>query len=599
MIADPQISFLLILFVAFGLLITERLRNDLVALLIIPALALTGVLTPTEALAGFGSEPAIVVASIFVMSSAFHQTGLDERIGQWIARIAGRSLTQAIAVIMPIVAALSAFTHHVTTTAVLLPAVLTLAREKQIPASKLLMPLSFAASLGTTITIIGAPAFLVANDTLRHAGRPGLGIFAIAPIGLGLSLAGTLFMVLVGRHLLPARAGAPALSARFHLDQYVTELTILPDSPFLGQTLKEIKASGHYHFTVVGWMRRGQRLQVPFSQLRLRDGDVLLMQANPEDLAAFRQERGLEFHPVTRYGTDVANETDRDSDASDSLVQAVIAPMADIIGRTLRDLDFRRRYGCIVVGLWRQQGFLHQELANIPLHAGDVLVLQGHEEAFTRVERDPAFLLLVPFRVEPRRRQKAPLVALVMLGTIVVAATNLVRLDIVMLSGAIAMVGLGCLTARQAYRAIDGRIYIFIAGVIPLGTAIQQTGVATLLAGWLQRAMGGWDDTVILLVIFTVVGIVTQFMSDAATTALFAPVALSLAQALGHPPEPYVVTVAMASVAAFLTPIGHHGNLLVYGPGGYQFQDFVRVGVPLTCVVGVIVVVLTQLIWPH
>lgn len=596
-LTPPQITYIIILLVAFVLLVTERIRNDLVALLIILSLALTGVLSPTDALAGFGSEPAIIIASIFVIGGAFHQTGLDEQIGRWIARIAGSGLSRAIAVIMPAVALLSAFTHHVTTTAVMLPAVITLAREKQIPPSKLLMPLSFAASLGTTITIIGAPAFLVADDALRRAGQPGLGLFSIAPIGISLSLVGTLFMLLVGRWLLPSRSGASDLTTSFRREPYVTELTVLPDSPFLGQTLAEIKARGHYRFTVVGWVREGRRLDRPFATERLRPGDVLLVHATPEDIAAFREDRGIELHPVTQYGLETTG-AEGSGDVRPTLVEAVIAPTADIIGRTLRDLDFRRRFGLIVVGLWRQQGFVQDELAGIPLRAGDVLVLYGQDEALARVERDPAFLLLAPFPVEPRLRPKAPLVGLIMIATIAVAALNLFSLELVMLAGAVAMLLLGCLTPRQAYRAIDGRIYLFIAGAIPLGTAMQQTGVATLLAGWLEQAVGGWGKFLILLALFAVVGIVTQFLSDSATTAIFAPVAVSLAQTLGHAPEPYVVTVAMAAVAAFLTPIGHHGNLLVYGPGDYRFRDFVIVGTPLTCLVGLVVVVLAQMIWP-
>jgi di/tricarboxylate transporter len=594
-----QLCFLLILLAAFVLLITERIRNDLVALLIILALALTGILSPADALAGFGSEPAIVVASIFVMSGAFHQTRLDEMVGRWIARVAGSSVTRAIAVIMPAVAVCSAFTHHVTTTAVMLPAVLTLARQKQLPASKLLMPLSFAASLGTTITIIGAPAFLIASDALQRAGRPPLGVFSIAPIGLSLSLMGTLFMILIGRFLLPTHAGEGDVASRFRLEQYFTELAISADSPFGGKTLAEIKASGHYHFTVVGWVRAGQRVAIPFADLRVQAGDVLLVNATPEDLAAFRQERGLELHPVSQYGAAEPGKAGATEDDHDQLVQAVIAPTADIIGRSLCDLDFRRRYGPIVVGLWRQHGFLHEELAQIPLRGGDVLVLQGNDEALARVERDPAFLLLMPFHGESRLRRKAPLVALIMFVTIVAAAMSVVSLDIATLAGAVAMIFFGCITPRQAYRAIDGRIYLFIAGAIPLGAAMQQTGTSQLVAGWLQHAVGGWNEAVILLLIFAVVGVVTQFMSDAGTTALFAPVALSLAQVLGHAPEPYVVTVAMAAVAAFLTPIGHHGNLLIYGPGRYQFRDFLVVGAPLTLLVGLIVTALVQVIWPN
>ena len=211
MLNAQQVSFLIILLVAFFLLITERIRNDIVAVLIVLALAITEVLSPTEALSGFGSEPALVVVSIFVISGAFHQTGLAERIGNRIGSLAGKGYTRIVTVLMASVAVLSAFTHHVTTTAVMLPVTLNLSKERNIPASKLLIPLSFAASLGTAITIIGAPAFLVASDVLHRGGRPALGMFSIAPIGLSISVLGILFMVVVGRFLLPSRAGVEDL----------------------------------------------------------------------------------------------------------------------------------------------------------------------------------------------------------------------------------------------------------------------------------------------------------------------------------------------------------------------------------------------------
>jgi di/tricarboxylate transporter len=250
----PQLSFLAILFVAFGLLVTEWLRNDVVAILIILGLAITRVLTPAEALAGFSSEAAIVAAAIFVLGAGLHHTGLAETIGGWIGRHAGDSDTRAVAVIMPSVALLSAFTHHLTTTVLMLPVTLTLARERGVPPSKLLMPLSFAASLGTTITIIGAPAFLIASHVLRQAGRPGLGIFSIAPIGLSLSLAGTAFMLLAGRFLLPTRKGVEDPAQRFRLAEYFTEVTLLPNSPFLGKTTAEVEAAEGNQVTVADFL---------------------------------------------------------------------------------------------------------------------------------------------------------------------------------------------------------------------------------------------------------------------------------------------------------------------------------------------------------
>ena len=598
-ITTQQISFFVILVAAFGLLITERLRNDIVGVLIILTLALARVLSPAEALSGFASEPAIVVVSIFIISGAFHQTGLAELMGSWISRLAGKGYSRALVVIMLCVAILSAFTHHVTTTAVMLPVVLTLSRERDLPASKLLMPLSFAASLGTTITIIGAPAFLVCSDVLQRAGRPALGIFSITPIGLALSAAGTLFMVLIGRFLLPSNEAGEDISNLYRLENYFTEIKILPDSQFIDKTLAEIKGN-NYQFTAVGWIRNGRRIRGLLGARKLAAGDVLLVQTTPEDMMAFRQELGIELHPVDKYGEEEKRSPQEDEDdIADKLAQAVIAPNSEIIGRTIGDIDFRHRYGALVVGLWRQAGFLKQELARIKLKSGDVLVLQGDEASLSRISNDAAFLMMVPFHGELRIRRKARAAGLIMLATIVAASTNFTTLDIAMLAGAVAMVLAGCLTPRQAYRAVDARIYVFIAGAIPLGAAMHKTGTATLLAGGLQHVVGGWSSTATLLLIFAIVAVVTQFMSDAATTALFAPVAISLAQVLGQAPEPYVITVAMAAVVSFLTPIGHHGNLLVYGPGRYNFVDFMKVGTPLTVVIAIIVVVMAQMLWPN
>jgi len=569
-----------------------------VAVLIVLALGGTGLLTPAEALAGFSSEPAIVVVSIFVLGAALHHTGVSETVGRWIGRAAGATLARANAVIMLSVAALSAFTHHVTTTAVMLPVTLNLARDKGLPPSQLLMPLSFAASLGTTITLIGAPAFLIASDILRQAGRPGLGIFSIAPIGIALSLAGTAFVVLLGRWLLPAREGAADAASRFRLDEYFTEMTILDDSPFRDKTVADVEADERYGVRVVGVVREGRRMPDHDGTRRLVPGDVLLVRASPEHIVAIREDPGVELHPIAQYqraGADArAGEDDREP--AERLVQAVVAPTSDLIGRSIANVDVRRRYGAIVVGLWRQTGWLQQELSQIELRGGDVLVLLGDDEALARITEDRNFLLMVPFHAEPRARGKALLAAGIMLATIVVASFN-APLHLVTLAGATAMVLTGCVRPAQAYRAIDARIYVFIAGAIPLGAAMKKSGAADVLAKWLQAAVADWSPTLVLFVIFTLVAVLTQFMSDSATTALFGPVAIALAQALGHAPEPYVVTVAMASVAAFLTPIGHHGNLLIYGPGGYRFADFVRVGTPLTALVAIIVVFLSRVLW--
>jgi di/tricarboxylate transporter len=597
-VLGPEITVYALLAVAFALLLTERIRNDVVAVLIVLALWASGLLEPKEALAGFASEPAIVVAAIFVLGAALHQTGVSDVLGRWIGRLAGTSYQRNVLVLMPAVAVLSAFTHHVTTTAVMVPVVLELARAHGVPASKLLMPVSFAASLGTAITIIGAPAFLIASAALQQAGEAGLGIFSIAPIGLAISALGTAFILVAGAFLLPERRGAEDPSARYRLDDYFTEVTVLPGSPLLEKSAQALEEDERYRLKVVGRVRDGRRMRAGFGEGELREGDVLLVRTSPEQILAVREESGVELSPVSQYqpGGEGSAPGGDEQEPGDRLVQAVVAPGSELVGRTLGDLDFRRRHGAIVLSLWRQDGWLRDELSRIALRSGDVLVLQGDDEALSRVAADRAFLMLVPFHGERRVRRKAPLAAAIMAGAVAAAAFG-APLEMAGLAGAAAAILAGCVTIGQAYRAIDQRIFVFIAGAIPLGTAMEKSGASAQIAAWLQDAVGGASAFWVLLGLFATVAVVTQFMSDSATTALFAPVAIALAQGLGHSPTAYVVTVAMAAVTSFLTPLGHHGNLLIYGPGGYRFSDFVRVGTPLTVLVAVAVALLAPALW--
>jgi di/tricarboxylate transporter len=301
-------------------------------------------------------------------------------------------------------------------------------------------------------------------------------------------------------------------------------------------------------------------------------------------MVTFSDEQAHELHPVRQYGAELGPV-----DVTRSMALAVLAPHSALVGRTLGELDFKQRFGPIVLGLWRRHGWLRDELSKLKLLAGDVLVLHGEEADLKRVQDDPAFLLLAPIGAAPRHRRKAPIAVLIMAITIALTVTRVLSIEIAALAGALAMVLTRCIPLREGYSAVDLRIFVFIAGAMPLGLAMKKTGSAELLASWLGRATGGLDDLWVLLLLFGVVAVVTQLMSDAATTALLAPVAVAFASSRGDAPEPYVITVAMAAVASFLTPVGHHGNLLVYAPGGYRFRDFVVFGTPLTVIVGVLV----------
>ncbi|HUN24030.1 MAG TPA: SLC13 family permease [Anaerolineales bacterium] len=587
-----QIVYFVILFIAFYLLFTEKLKNDIVAVLIILALAITRILDPKEALAGFGSEPAIIAATVFILSEALHQTGISELIGELIGRLVGRGYKRVIVILMMCVAGLASVTHHVTITAMMLPITLNIGKERKIAGSKLLIPLSFAASLGTTMTVISAPAFLVASGTLQSAGYHALGIFSITPLGLALVATGILFMLAIGQFILPNRETSMEAGERAKITNYFTEVIIQPNSSFIGKTLAQVKTSGRYHFTVVSWMRKGERLAEPLGDERIQAGDILHLHTTPEDITTFRDEKGVDYHPVKRFQPfGQKNQDDL------QLVQAVVASNSEFVNLNLREIDFRRRFGGVVIGFYRQGEFLQEELSLIRLKAGDVLVIQADEDAVARLEHTSGFSMLAPHHEDGRVYRKAPIAGAIVLIGILLSAFRILPVEIAMLSAALAIVLTKTLSLKQAYKAIDIRIYIFIAGAIPLGTAMQSTGAAQLMADGLRSLIGNWHPFWLLFTIYMIVGLITQLMSDAATVALFAPIALSFAQALGHQPEAYVITVAMAAVTACITPTGHHGNLLVYGPGRYQFMDFVRVGLPLTVLMGIVVAALAPILW--
>ena len=593
-----QIIFLLILGMALVLLVTEWIRLDLTAVLIVVALAATGVLSPADALSGFSSDPAILLASMFVLSGGLNQTGLAGRLGDWIGTLSGDKVWRAVLVMMPCVALMSAFSHHLMVTAMMLPVILALNRSHNLPASRLMMPMAFAASLGTTMTVIAAPAFLIARDLLVRGGGEEVGIFSIAPIGVVLCLIGTLYILLFGRWLLPQRDGAKAEQDRFRLERYYTELVVLEDSPQAGKSMGDFRKEHAERFQVVDWLREGRSRSRPWNRKHLAAADLLLVRAKPDELAALETQKGLALHAVVQYGEEIPDDKRKHQQGDERLVQAVIGPDSELLGRSIGDVDFLNRYGVVVVGLWRKHGFMRNELAKVQLKAGDLVVLWGEQAALDRLADNPSFLLLLPFAGRARKPGKAWLAGAVMAASVLAAASGVLPVTIAFLAGAAAMVASGCLSLKQAYESVEVRIFVFIAGAIPLGLAMEQTGTATLFADWLSPLVSSWQPTWVLLALFLIAALFTQILSDTATTVLLGPIAFGMSAVLDISAPAMVFSVAMGAVAAFLTPIGHHGNLLVYEPGNYRFVDFVRVGTPLSLLLGLAVAWLTPLLWP-
>jgi di/tricarboxylate transporter len=412
---NQSIVFALILAGTLILFISERVRIDVAAMLALLALAITGILTPAEALSGFSSEPAIIVAAVFVISASLNATGIVERLGRLIARTAGGSEVRAMLVVMPSVAALAALSHHLMITAMMLPIVMQFAREKQLSPSRLLMPMSLAASLGTTLTLFSAPAFLLMNHLLARGDRPRLDVFAITPIGLALIVLAVLYM-LASRWMLPRRAGQADQNEYLQLDRYHTELVIVDDSRWIGRPLTELTSHFEGRLSVVEWLRGGAPQRHAPDDALLDAGDVLLVRASPDEIASMSEEPGLELHAVVQYG-DAApkNEVSKEEN---QFVQVVVAPMSRFIGRTIAEIDFLKRLRVVVVGLWRQQGWLRQEVSQMQLQEGDLLVLRGKARTFAELATDRGFLMLLPFSAKQRRRHRATLALCLIAGVV-------------------------------------------------------------------------------------------------------------------------------------------------------------------------------------
>lgn len=593
MITVEQGLFLGIVVAALALFVHGRLRVDVVALLTLLALVVIGVLPPEQALAGFSSEPAIIVASVFVLSAGLSATGVTDRIGVWIGRAAGASEWRALLVIMPTVALFAAVSHHLMVTAMMMPIVLRFARDHKLPASRLLMPMSLAASLGTTLTLFGAPAFLLAANLLQRQTGRALGMFDLTPIGLALVVAGIIYVLLM-RWVLPRRDGIAAGQDYLRLDQYYIEIQVTPDSPWIGESIQSFTERFTGRLNVINRLRGGNALQHP--DLPIRAGDVLIVRTSPDEITSMKDEPGLALHAVAKYG-DSPLASGSDDSGESQLVQVVVAPGSEFTDRSIGDIDFLKNFGVLVVGLWRKDGWLAEEISQVGLREGDLLVLTGTAERYAELARHRGLLMMVPLAATQRHRHRATAAVLIMVAVVAAAAVGRFSTPLVFLAGALAMVLTRSVNIEQAYREIDVRIVVMIAGVIPLGAAMQKTGTAGMLASQLLSISSDWPILVILLAMFTVAALVTQILSDAATVVLLGPIAVAVAQALHLAPEPFVVCVAFGAVASFLTPIGHHGNLLILGPGRYTFGDFLRVGALLTGLIAFLTCWMARAIW--
>ena len=589
---------------AIFLFITNRVRMDVVALLIIILFVLSGTLTLPQALAGFSDPNVILIAALFVVGEGLVRTGIAYQVGDALVKVAGSSETRLLVLLMVAVATLGAVMSSTGVVAIFIPVVLSVANRMGIPAGRLMMPLGFAGLISGMMTLVATPPNMVVNSELMRHGIQGFGFFGFTPMGVLILGLGVIYMLLMRNRLVregeegkgkqAGRSTMRDLIRDYRLAGRARRLAIRPDSPLIGQTLDELQLRARYGANVIGverW-RKFRRVMVTVSGVtEFQAKDVLLIDmSDPEvDIREFCREARLEPMILRgEYFSDQAREV--------GMAEVSLIPGSRLLGKSIREVAFRSRYGLSVVGIRRSGEALTGKLVDEPLLMGDSLLVVGNWSLIRQLQthhRD--FLLLgLPAEVDemaPARSQAIH--ALICLGIMVVLmVTDPVPNVIAALIACLLMGKFRCIDMESAYKSIHWPTLILIVGMLPFALALQKTGGVDLIVGGLISAVGEMGPRVMLASLFVLCAAIGLFISNTATAVLMAPIALGTAQQMGVSPYPFAMTIAIAASAAFMTPVSSPVNTLVLGPGQYRFGDFVKVGVPFTLLVMLVTVVM-------
>lgn len=574
-----------------ALFVWGRLRYDVVAALALLAALALGLVPAKDAFKGFSDDIVIIVGSALVVSAAVARSGIIERALSHVAPYV-RSTQMQISLLVFSVAVMSAIIKNIGALAMMLPIAYQLARKGGKSPSIFLMPMAFASLLGGIVTLVGtSPNIIVARVREELTGRP-FEMFDFAPVGLGLALAGCLFLC-VGYRLLPRdRQGAASLEQALDISDYVTEVQVPQRSALAGKTISELKANAEGEVDVVAILRSKTRLSAPFPDAGLRPGDILLLRGEPKALERVVAQGGLQL--------DADQRPTHSTGALDQITvsEAIVGPVSLLTGRSVGEIELHERYRVNLLAVSRSGERFRERLRNITLRTGDVVVLQGDEKILPERMRELGLMPLAERALTLGSARRGWVTGAILLATVIAIAFNLVPVSVAFFAAAALLVTFRAISPRDAYDSIEWPILVMLAALIPVSDTLRSTGTTDLLAGWLASVgmhLPGWGAVALILVSAMAV---TPFLNNAATVLVMAPIGASFAKSLGYSPDAFLMAVAIDAACDFLTPIGHQCNTLVMGPGGYRFGDYARLGAPLSLLVILLGVPLIMLVWP-
>ena len=593
---SPILITLLLLVAAIILFATEKLPVDIVGILLVIALVLTQVLTVSEGVAGFGNDVIITIGGLFILVGGLVKTGVVDLIGRRMHRFSGGNEFILTAIIM-IAAALSASVlKNTTTTAMFLPVVIGLAAKARIAPSKLLMPLAFGAILGGSCTLIGTSTNLAVSGAIVRYGQEPFSMFELTSVGVVMFAVGLVYMMLIGRLMLPSRGGEDSFADQYQIRAYISELLVLPDSSLVGKTLGEAKLNSDLDLHILGIVRSGQTIASPEPNERIQRRDSLLVEGTIEDILRVKEAIGLEIKP------DFMLHDAMLEGGSVQLFEVMVMRDSQLVGQTLKSIRFRQTYDLTVLAINRHGETFISKLSNVTLKFGDVLLVQGNREEVEPLVVQGEMLLLEDVsansvRVDKRRWALAAFALFLTLSLSKVMFGLDIPLAVCVLVGVLLLLATKTIRHAEMYSLIDFRLLVMIACMMSFGVAMEKTGTDIFLAGYVQDHFAQYGPTAVLAGFFVLTVLLTQPMSNQAAALVVLPVAVKAAVALGLNPRTFIVGITYAASFSFITPL-EPACVLVYTPGRYRFTDFVKIGTFLTIIVFVVSIFLVPIMWP-
>jgi len=586
-----DIIFVLIILVgALVLFALEVFTVDFVAFGVMAALMGFSLVTPEQGISGFANTATITVMAMFILSAGLYRTGAIDLLTDKLLKYSGTSEVRQLLLVMVTVGPISAFLNNTAAVAILIPFAVKLAREHKRSPSRFLMPLSFTSQLAGVVTLLGTSTNILASSLSQNLGFGAFNVFEFSHLGLIVMVVGIIYLLTVGRWLLPKREVEEEITERFHLKQYLSEVIITEKSSYIDQTVVELDLARKFNIEVLEIIRNGHRLSLPLPDHKMIAGDRLLIRTNTEKL--LEADHQNDFDLQTASGLNATDVQGEDME----LAELLIAPGSSLLGATLREINFRNRYSASVLAMSHHGETLGNRLPTTPLEVGDSLLIKAPLRVLQSLSGDPDFVMTSQMR-QPPRRDKIPIAVGIILGVVALAAFNIQPILVSAIEGCVAMVLTGCLRIRELHQAIRWDVIFLLAGIIPLGIAMQNTGADVMVADFVSN-LGQYIPPIILLGLFYLTTtILTELISNNATVILLVPIATATAVSLGLDPKAFILAIMFSASTSFMTPVGYQTNTMVFAPGGYKFLDFTRVGAPLNFILWIVSTIVIAWFW--